>query len=377
MEFWDYLASNVPLFCVSAVMIFLGIKNLKLRRKESIFFLVFTAIVLLLSIIVALEKYTARIGNVVAATIVTSSGYILRPVLLYFFIYLANMEQKRLKIFPYLMIIPLALNFIVYLLPLFIGVPGVSTVVFSYQLAENGTAEFVRGSFLNFSSHFVCFLYIFALIYVSTLRFHGKHRKDGLVIILCVIFIVVTVMTEMLASRSDLLNIVCEICLMINYLFIISVNASRDPLTNLYDRRTYYEDISRYESIINGVIQIDMNQLKYLNDNFGHEAGDVALKTIADILEDSINKATMCTYRLSGDEFLILMFQGSKEDLETTAHTMKKKLSESKYSAAIGYLYYEKSDNITYDQAMKKAEEFMYAEKEAFYKESGKDRRKN
>ena len=71
------------------------------------------------------------------------------------------------------------------------------------------------------------------------------------------------------------------------------------------------------------------------------------------------------------------MFQGSKEDLEATAHTMKKKLSETKYSAAIGYLYYEKSDNLTYDQAMKKAEEYMYAEKEEYYKQSGRDRRKN
>ena len=377
MEFWNYLASNVPLFCISAVMIFLAIRNFKLRRKESIFFLVFTAIVLLLSVIVALEKYTAQIGNVIAATIVTSSGYILRPVLLYLFIYLANMDQKRSKTFNIIMTVPLVINFIVYLLPLFIGVPGISSVVFYYKLLENGTAEFVRGSFLNFCSHFVCFLYIFALVYVSTLRLHGKHRRDGLVIILCVFFIVVTVMTEMLANRYDLLNIVCEICLMINYLFIISVNASRDPLTHLYDRRTYYEDLSRYESIINGVIQIDMNELKYLNDNFGHEAGDIALKTIADIFDESINKATMCTYRLSGDEFLVLMFQGSKEDLEATAHTMKKKLSETKYSAAIGYLYYEKSDNLTYDQAMKKAEEYMYAEKEEYYKQSGRDRRKN
>ncbi len=377
MEFWNYLASNVPLFCISAVMIFLAIRNFKLRRKESIFFLVFTAIVLLLSGIVALEKYTAQVGNVVFATIVSSCGYILRPVLLYLFIYLANMDQKRSKTFTALMSIPLAINFVIYLLPLFIGVPGISSVVFYYKLLENGTAEFVRGSFLNFSSHFICFLYIFALVYVSTLRFHGKYRRDGLVIVLCVIFIVVTVMTEMLANRYDLLNIVCEICLMINFLFIISVNASRDPLTNLYDRRTYYEDLSRYESIINGVIQIDMNELKYLNDNFGHEAGDIALKTIADIFEESINKATMCTYRLSGDEFLVLMFQGSKEDLENTAHTMKKKLSETKYSAAIGYLYYEKSDNLTYDQAMKKAEEYMYAEKEEFYKQSGRDRRKN
>ena len=377
MEFFNYLASNVPLFSICAVMIFLAIRNFKLRRKESIFILVFTGIVLLLSAIVGLERYSARVGNVTLATVATSCGYIFRPLLIYFFIFLANMDEKRSKIFSTIMAIPIGINFIVYLLPLFMGIPGISSIVFSYKLAEDGTAEFVRGGFLNFCSHFICLFYIFALVYVSTLRFHGKHRRDGLVIIMCVFIIVITVMTEMIAKRDDLLNIVCEICLMINYIFITSVNASRDPLTNLYDRRTYYEDISRYENIINGVIQIDMNELKYLNDNFGHEAGDIALQTLARIFENSINKNTMCTYRLSGDEFLVLMFQGTKEDLENAAHKMKEKLKESKYSAAIGYLYYDKSDNITYDQAMKKAEEYMYAEKEEFYRTSGKNRRKN
>ena len=377
MDFLNYLANNVPLFCLCAVMVFLAIRNFKLRRKESIYFLIFSGIVILLSVVVALEKYTARVGDVTLATIVSSCGYILRPLLLYLFISLANMDQKRSKTFNLLMTIPLALNCVIYLLPLFIGVPGISTVVFSYKLAPDGTAEFVRGGFLNFSSHFICLLYVFALVYVSTLRFNGKHRRDGLVIILCVVFIVLTVMTEMLANRNDLLNLVCEICLIINYVFIISVNVSRDPLTNLYDRRTYYEDISRYEDTVNGVIQIDMNELKYLNDNFGHEAGDIALQTLAKIFEDSINKVNMCAYRLSGDEFLVLMFQGTKQDLEDATHKMKEKLKESKYTAAIGYLYFDKKDKITYPTAMKIAEEHMYAEKEEFYRTSGKNRRRN
>ena len=377
MEFFNYLASNVPLFCICAVMIFLAIRNFKLRRKESIFILIFTGIVLFLSVIVALEKYSARVGNVTLATVVSSCGYIFRPFLLYFFIFLANMDQKRSKNFNIMMTIPLVINLIIYTLPLFMGVPGISKAVFYYELGEDGTAVFYRGSFLNFCSHFICLLYIFALVYVSTLRFNGKHRRDGLVIILCVVFIVLTVMTEMLADRNDLLNMVCEICLIINYVFIISVNASRDPLTNLYDRRTYYKDISRYEDIVNGVIQIDMNELKYLNDNFGHEAGDIALQTLAKIFEESINKVNMCAYRLSGDEFLVLMFQGSKQDLEDTTHKMKEKLKESKYTAAIGYLYFDKKDNIAYPTAMKIAEEHMYAEKEEFYRTSGKDRRRN
>ncbi len=377
MDFFNYLANNVPLFSISLVMIFLSARNLKIRKRESILFLVFTAIVLLLSVVVTIEKLSQRDGLVVLGTVFTSIGYIFRPILLYVFILLANMEKQRSRRFYLALGIPLAVNVIIYLFPFFFGVDALSKLVFYYQANPDGSASFVRGSFLNFFSHAVCVFYLLALIYVSVLRFHGKHRKDGLVLVLCVVIIIITVLTEMLVDRNDLLNIVCEICAMINYIFIISVNSSKDPLTNLYDRRTYYEDISKYQDLVNGIVQIDMNELKFLNDNYGHESGDIALAELADIFEGSINRSSMCVYRLSGDEFLILMYQGEKEDLEKTVAFIKEKMDKSKYSIAIGCFVYEKEDNITFKEALKKSEELMYKDKDAHYKESGHDRRKN
>ena len=55
---------------------------------------------------------------------------------------------------------------------------------------------------------------------------------------------------ETLTGRNDLLNIVCDICAMVNYIHIISVTSSKDPLTNLYDRRAYYDDVARYKNSI-------------------------------------------------------------------------------------------------------------------------------
>ena len=208
-------------------------------------------------------------------------------------------------------------------------------------------------------------------------KFHGKHKSDGLVIVLVVIIIIVTVVAEMLAGRNDLLNIICAICALINYVFIMTVNASRDPLTHLYDRRTYYEDIAKHSNQINGIIQIDMNGLKYLNDNLGHAAGDEALLTVSEIFHSAIDLKTMCLYRLSGDEFLILMFDGKKEKLDETVKTIKEEMDKSAYSVAIGsYFFDKKKDSITFLEAMKTAEEKMYEDKNAFYKESGKERRK-
>ena len=377
MEFLNYLANNVPLFSVCVIMLFIAFRNIRVRRTESTYFIAFTTILLFLSVVVEMEKYSQRVSNVVNGTIFTALGYVLRPTLLFIFILLANMDYKRSKRFYLICLIPLGVNLIVYSLALFRNVPALKTLVFYYVDNGDGTASFMRGTFLNFFSHAVSFFYLGILTYVSTMRFQGKHRRDGMVLIICIAIILITVVTEMLANRNDLLNIICGICMMINYIFILSVNSSRDPLTDLYDRRTYYEDVSRYKELINGVIQIDMNGLKHLNDNYGHLTGDNALKAIGNVLQGSINKNTMCAYRISGDEFLVLMYHGKREDLGKTVHSIKTLMEKTGYTVALGCYYSDKEESITFEEMMKKSEELMYADKAQYYLSSGRDRRKS
>ena len=377
MDIPNYLISNIPLFSISAVMIFLAFRNLRVRRRESIYFLVFTAIVIVLSAVCALEKYAQRAGLPVVGTIFTSLGYILRPILLFIFVLLSNMDFKRERWFFNMIGIPLIVSTTVYILPLFMGVEPLRTLVFYYQMNDAGGADFMRGTFLNFTSHAICLFYLGVLVFVSTVRFHGKHRRDGLVLLLCVAVILLTVIAEMITTRNDLLNIVCEICAMINYIFIMTVNSSRDPLTNLYDRRTYLEDVSRYKTIVNGLIMIDMNELKFVNDNYGHQIGDEALHELAQIFDTSVEPSIMCTYRVSGDEFIILMFQGKIEQLDSTVTRIRQRVDECKYSAAIGSCYIDKkAGDISFEEAYQKAEELMYQDKSKHYVETGHDRRR-
>lgn len=377
MDIPSYLVSNIPLFSISAVMIFLAFRNIRVRRKESIYFLAFTTIVLFLSVVCALEKYSQRAGLPVVGTIFTSLGYILRPALLFIFVLLANMDFKRERWFFNMIAIPLLVNLVVYIIPLFMGVEPLRNLVFYYQMKPDGIeAEFVRGTFLNFVSHAICLFYLGVVVYVSTVRFHGKHRRDGVVLLLCVAVILATVAAEMVTTRNDLLNIACEICAMINYIFIMTVNSSRDPLTNLYDRRTYLEDVSRYKELINGLVVIDMNELKFVNDNYGHKIGDEALNELANILDNSVEPSVMCTYRVSGDEFVILMFQGKIEQLDHTISTIRKRMDECAYSAAIGCCYLDKkAGDITFEEAIQKAEELMYQDKNKHYNITGHVRR--
>lgn len=375
-DFTSHIVSNIPLLVISVVMFFLAIKNFRIRKRESIYFILFTSIVMILSILVEGGTHSINHGSIVGATIFTSFVYILRAVLLYIFVLLVNMGQKRSKNFFILWAIPLGINLIINLFPLFLNVPGLSTFVFSYRSVSDGTLEFVRGSFLSFTSYFVLAIYLGLIIYVSTSRFHGIHWHDGLMIVICVVAIVSTVVAEIITGKNNLLDLVFDVCGMVNYIFIISVNAARDPLTGLYDRRTYNEDVARYKESINGVVQIDMNGLKYLNDHFGHDAGDKALNTLATIFADSVDAKHMCAYRLSGDEFVVLMFKGSKEQLDNAVNVIKERINNSNYSAALGYYYIKKNSTATFEEAMRIAEELMYVDKSEHYKNSSNNRRK-
>jgi diguanylate cyclase (GGDEF)-like protein len=94
--------------------------------------------------------------------------------------------------------------------------------------------------------------------------------------------------------------------------------SERDTLTPLFNRRYFltaiHHRMARFERHAEraAVVFIDVNQLKYINDSFGHAAGDFALIQIADRLLSSI-RATDVAARIGGDEFGLILDQSTEE----------------------------------------------------------------
>jgi len=105
-----------------------------------------------------------------------------------------------------------------------------------------------------------------------------------------------------------------------------------DPLTGLYNRkgmeyyskRIYDEAIKNKKSLF--VCVCDMNGLKYINDNFGHEEGDRAIRKLSEIIKATLTNGDKA-FRIGGDEFLIL---GTRDD-----HTNAPEKFNSKFENAI------------------------------------------
>ena len=113
-----------------------------------------------------------------------------------------------------------------------------------------------------------------------------------------------------------------------------------------------------------GIVFADLNGLKRVNDNEGHEAGDLLLKNAAMVLQNVFTGDQI--FRAGGDEFMVLMAY-------TTEDTIKDKISKAKkfskkysnVSFAFGYSYSNDSSNIT--EALKLADQRMYEDKARFY----------
>lgn len=166
----------------------------------------------------------------------------------------------------------------------------------------------------------------------------------------------------------------------LNYFISISIEKARlnekliynsfyDKLTGAYNRNKYLQDIQKLsdeqmqESI--GIIYMDINGLKDINDHMGHMLGDTVLIEGVDILRKVFPDGDI--YRLGGDEFVVLVPKISKEKFERDVRNLKQYLLLSVYcKGAIGYVWTENCMDL--NQKISDADEFMYKDKMHFYR---------
>ncbi len=95
---------------------------------------------------------------------------------------------------------------------------------------------------------------------------------------------------------------------------VLLVGLSRhDGLTGLYNQNFFQEIIAEKNTGNVGLIFFDINGLKQVNDKNGHEYGDTLIKRCADSIKAVCNESDTFGFRLSGDEFLLLLVDGTED----------------------------------------------------------------
>lgn len=94
-----------------------------------------------------------------------------------------------------------------------------------------------------------------------------------------------------------------------------------DSLTDTYNRR-YYDDYIQNAEDIQAAVMIDVDNFKYINDNYGHDAGDMVLHSIAQTILSCVRK-TDAVIRYGGDEFAVIFYQIPEDVFETKLERMR------------------------------------------------------
>jgi diguanylate cyclase (GGDEF)-like protein len=100
--------------------------------------------------------------------------------------------------------------------------------------------------------------------------------------------------------------------------------ADRDTLTPLLNRRAFMRELSRVRTFAQrygspaSLVYFDLDDMKTINDRFGHAAGDAVIKTVADRLTAHVRESDVVA-RMGGDEFAVLLVQADRPLAESKA----------------------------------------------------------
>lgn len=183
---------------------------------------------------------------------------------------------------------------------------------------------------------------------------------------------------EEINKDDEILGVVIDVTEEVERRRQIEAERDYDPLTGLYNRRGLE---IRLAALLGepktlgcyAVIMIDADNLKTINDTYGHDAGDVYLKEIAALFEDFGPKSCVSA-RLGGDEFLLFLYRyGSEQELTDTIALLSD-LQDNSFADLNGQVHvplqFSFGASLTdqpadYETLTKEADERMYENKRA------------
>jgi diguanylate cyclase (GGDEF)-like protein/PAS domain S-box-containing protein len=150
----------------------------------------------------------------------------------------------------------------------------------------------------------------------------------------------------------------------------ITYLSNHDYLTGLYNRRHFSESflsLNKQEYYPLGIMMIDVNGLKIVNDAYGHNIGDVVLNSVSKILTKSSRKEDVVC-RIGGDEFAIILPNIELVEIDQIKQTIKNNTKNNEVknialSLAIGYEIINNSSENDLNKILKLAENNMYKHK--------------
>lgn len=347
MSQFEYIlfCNFLSFFFMLFLMIF-AIVGKNFPKKLNRFFILSIISVFLLTIFDAVNCYYRRLPTVHQARIVASIlGYMIRPVCAALFLLMSikNTKKNYLIVFSVCLLNALivAFNF------------KMPVVFYLDELNQSHRA------FLWFVPYISSFAIIIALVVSATMMVTLNRRKA---IFIYAVFFSVSFGAYMEAFDYARFTIPTAgiICIFFYFLYMNTDLYKRDTLTRLYNRASFELDLNKFSRKKMVIASMDLNDLKYWNDSFGHSEGDLAIVTSVDGMKKCFENKGLI-YRTGGDEFMAIFPRKAIEEIQNDIYAFQSYMNATKYRVAFGCAQYNKGDNL--EEVLKLADERMYENK--------------
>lgn len=266
-------------------------------------------------------------------------------------------------------------------------------VVFCMVLQAANIKDFIE---MNNITHILFFVYIFGIVYLLLTELYQYKRKEVYQIAIPAFLLIFFMILEMISHYFEILG---KVTTWFQFGFVVFLIFSGreavemilnmmeknkeveyyqklayiDLLTEGNNRTAYFEKISNDYNTVKKcegmcLVQFDLNNLKYINDNFGHMEGDDALRRTYDCIDMTYGKYGTC-YRIGGDEFACILPVKYSQYAESLYVEFKEVVSNMQggvkypFQIAVGYDKFRIEEDTNFDDLSIRVDKKMYLNK--------------
>ena len=240
----------------------------------------------------------------------------------------------------------------------------------------------INGEYIKGPHYFLVLLFVYGYLLLIGIKnfilyFNKKYYLKKEILLSLSSFVIFPLIFGIIQAFHTGISIIClgtTISIVQVFISMQNKRITIDSLTKLNNRDKLMQHLdSKINNVINNdiyFVMIDIDNLKHINDTFGHVEGDRAIKTIADILKQSCGHYTCMLARYAGDEFSIV-FEGSLESVEKlkndiyTNLKVYQELTNGKYNleVSLGYSRYDRFKMKNIVELIASADAELYKEK--------------
>lgn len=218
----------------------------------------------------------------------------------------------------------------------------------------------------------VTYIFFITSLFNIYINKHKIDEKEFIILMLCGILPMLAAIIQIFYNNLLLIWGSVGISIIIHYIYLQEGLLKYDNLTGVLNRMTFESYF--YNKFINkrndfSLIYIDVNDFKNINDNYGHNEGDIALINIAETLKRCFSKDGKVG-RLGGDEFIIITdicnrveLENKIDSIELEINNLNNRMNKS-YDLEISLGYKEfHSEYFSLGDYIKEIDELMYLDK--------------